>query len=343
MKKLLIGSAIILIATVCAFRDKDNDQRKANIIKSLHASSMCDRCTLDSIPFIRADSMVRAFINVSNERSYDDSLHTCVWFSADFFKAMCNKVDSLPDGDGIRFYFAKKGKQYSAIPVATKVGSIYSGNKYHHNDYFLPKFLSVNTKCTKIFAFPTDNTPQRGARLYDTLKPKITAPSDSDCTSKSTHYISSSKAYRMVYKNCGKGAKNGKFNATSEWFEISFLQQLAKLVPKDGGIRLYYAKSGGSIIKHGRLFPKGRHGFVLMVTQPDYDKKIQRDKFVCLPKIDRKDFINKIKDLLTSKISDKKLLSDALSLADDTGFGATDNGEECPTNCIGVTWSDPGQ
>lgn len=83
----------------------------------------------------------------------------CVWFSKEQLKALLNRVDSIKDGDGIRFYMAtydsipQKGFNYfkpeyanysTLVMVTTRKGSGLLANK--HMDYYKDETKLLNGK-----------------------------------------------------------------------------------------------------------------------------------------------------------------------------------------------------
>ena len=152
-------------------------------------------------------------------------------------------------------------------------------------------------------------TPKEGALLYQRNSP---CPQGPDPCPPTPHYITCSKAYSMV-NNYGID----EINASSEWFDKDIIQTLIKALKNQNGdgIRIYYAKQ----LLASPTDTAPRHGFVLITTRL-IDNNIHEDYFDCIT-LSLKNKANK------NKFKKGFLFN-----------GGTDNGEECPTNCSGVSW-----
>ncbi|MFI5136447.1 MAG: hypothetical protein ACHQIM_01385 [Sphingobacteriales bacterium] len=305
MKKSVLAISttfIILVSVACNQKGKQTgnpaDSAKANA--GVLAAPPPNSFTLNAIPGDTADAMVKKF--TLDPGHYDPDHHTCIWFSKAALRQMDSVLNTTANSDGIRFYFARElsGGSYTTVAVSTLDGGVNPGDstKHIHKDYFQTSNPSGGIPMAGKLG---DTTPAQGALLYSPHSPCKTADT---CKEKAQHYISCSKAYRMVYTNC---KPSDSINAKAEWFDKGVIKDLITAIPNGGGLRLYFAKHSEAAA--GDKVP--RTAFVLMVTQSV--NGIQTDEFVCLP-------IHPI-------YKQHHLL----------GGGGTDNGEMCPVNCTGVT------
>jgi len=298
----ILTAFIILVSVACNQKGKQNgnpsDSGKTNA--AALAAPPANSFTLNAIPADSANAMVKKF--TLDPGHYDPNHHTCIWFSKAALQQMDTVLNTTPNSDGIRFYFARElaSGSYTTIAVSTSDGGVnpQDTSKHIHNDYFQTSNPSGGIPMAGKLG---DTTPAQGALLYSPHSPCKTADT---CKEKGQHYISCAKAYRMVYINC---KPNDSINAKAEWFDKGVIKDLINAIPTGGGLRLYFAKH--SEAAPGDKVP--RTAFVLMVTQSI--NGIQTDEFVCLP------IHPKYKNFIPL-----------------TG-GGTDNGEMCPLNCSGVT------
>jgi len=248
--------------------------------------------------------MVNLFIK--DPGSYTDTSQTCVWFT----KAALDSMYSVllrNKADGVRFYFARtvEDHKYTIIAISTKDGgpdtSKKSRNGRIHADFFESDSLSVDAKGKLGLV-----TPQLGALLYSKTSPCAAIP---DTCPKLFHYITCDKAYKMV-----NYYGSDVINATSSWYDIYLIEALVKSLKKynGDGLRIYFARHL-EIHKNTPADTIHRHGFALITTAKA--SNIHTDYYGCL-------------DSIPSAKNPQHYL---------TG-GAADEGEECPTNCNGVTW-----
>ena len=270
--------------------------------------------TLNGIQYDNAAAMVNSFLQ--NKGSYNTDSPTCIWFSQPVFNKMNSIVQNLAGSDGIRFYFAKTipNGDYTVIAVTTLDGgpdptdpTTGPTQRHIHNDYFL--HYNPNPTGAVLYGKLGDVTPIRGALLYrPTSSPSPCPPGGDDCPD-APHYITCSKAYKMV-----NNFSSDEINATSEWFDKGIINSLNATIPIGGGIRVYFARR----LDVASQDTITRHGFVIILTGPNPDdSSIQQDTFVCISLENITHYPFKY-DLLRG--------------------GGTDNGEQCPTNCTGITW-----
>jgi hypothetical protein len=316
MKKLVLGVWIVLMAAGCHSGNADTktiDSGKSNSA-TVRKTPLQTDYTLNGIAFSDADKMVQRFIG--NRGSYDHSNHTCIWFCKEAMIKMV-KLASDSSADGVRFYFAKnESGKYTTIVVGTKKGTknIYAYSGFNHDDYF--QSLDPGTSVCNPGSVGNqlgDITIARGATLYNPAGPPCTGlPTCGG--NHSHHYLSCTDAYGMIYKNCGSTSVSNTINSTSEWFDLGILKCLVEKIPEKGGLRIYYSKHSAPA-PHDNV---ARHGFVLVLTEPDLTNKIQKDYFACF----------EVDNCLTYKHFTKQ----------DPGDSGADNGEECPLVCDGATW-----
>lgn len=272
--------------------------------------------TLDGVTRVAADIQVNAFINGGHEGDYDAAHHTCIWYCKDAWVRMSKVADSV-GAEGVRFYFAKNSDgNYTAIPVITKQGpqNPQSVSGFSHTDFFLqknPKIPNCGLSNSPV-GHLGEVRPDQGASMYSAT-PDFSAYTPCP-PNQSPHYLKAQQAHDMIYNNCGMQGVSNKFNSVSEWFDIGVVTSLASAIPGGGGVRLYYARHSSPGQYDNNV---ARHGLVIVLTKPV--GTYQQDFFTCIT---------------FSGLYYQHLLPR------DPGDGATDNGEECPTNCIGAAWSD---
>ncbi|TWJ01476.1 hypothetical protein JN11_01627 [Mucilaginibacter frigoritolerans] len=256
--------------------------------------------TLNGIPFKKANKMVNLFIK--DPGSYTDTSQTCVWFTAAALDSMYQTL-LRTNADGIRFYFARtiENHKYTVVAVSTKYGGIDSVTKRKiHADFFEVDTINVDAKGKLGLT-----TPAQGALLYSKISP---CPSTPDTCPKLFHYITCNEGYKMV-----NYYGSDPINVTSSWYEITLIEALVKSLKTyhGDGLRIYYARH----LNPHRVTPTDtihRHGFALITTAAT--NKIHVDYYGCLDSIPVPGHPHRF------------------------FTGGADNGEECPTNCNGITW-----
>ncbi|MDB5007799.1 MAG: hypothetical protein JWP45_2192 [Mucilaginibacter sp.] len=311
MKKLILLLIIpVLIYSSCkqSAGKKENQTTTSALGIKTHAAQL-RLFTLNGISLNEADDMVSNFLQ--NKGSYTDSVPTSIWFSKGVFLQMYNNLVKNPQSDGIRFYFAQTvpNDKYTVVAVSTMDGGLdpkdSSKTRHIHNDYYQHDNGGMNMKGILGVV-----TPQEGALLYTPAASPSPCPSGSDPCPVAPHYITCSIAYKMV-----NYFGSDPINATSEWFDKGIINDLNNaLTSQNGdGIRIYYARH----LKPDGAAPSDtvhRHGVVLITTAA-MPNNIHQDRFECIS--------------LHPLYGNKKR---------DSFVGGTDNGEECPTNCSGITW-----
>lgn len=312
MKKLLFAISIAMVslfAASCKQKDKtgaDQNDSQATVVAAAKTAALTSKnyYTLNGISFNSADAMVNSFL--ADTGSFGINFHTCVWFSKAAFQQMYNILSKDTGSDGIRFYFARTipDGRYTVVAVATTDGGVdttdHTGQRHIHNDYF--QHLKPVLTGTDVFGQLGAISYRDGALLHNPAGSPC--PANTPPCPQTIHYISCDTAYMMVNPKT-----TDPINATSEWFDKGIINDLITATPANGGIRLYFAKHLAPVAPD----TIARHGFVLIVTVKDPSSDIQVDTYNC--------------------IGLHPFYKHPLF-----GGGATDNGEQCPTNCQGTTW-----
>jgi hypothetical protein len=220
---------------------------------------------------------------------------------------MYTAVQATQGLDGVRLYFARTSKNgpYTIAAFATTDGGIDTvnpdGYRHIHNDIF----LTVNPFAAQA-GRPSDPTkPAAGASLYGSAVPCVSDACPPNIQHQH-HYINCESAWGLVYSD----RSGDEINSTSEWFDIGIIKALLANIKSNGGLRVYVGRHPKAIAPD----TVARHGFVLIITEPDANN-VQVDQFKCIT--------------ITPHYPDHEEFH--------TGGGA-DNGEQCPYACTGVTW-----
>lgn len=323
MKKLLIGICVISIIASCGPKKsgtssaaqlaQDSARKALNAVRSSVLStkqslSGLNLFTLNGIPLGRADAMVNSFLTYKG--SYYSSIPTCVFFSQTAFQKM-NSIIANPLYDGFRVYFARTvpDGEYTIVILPTEDGGedptdpSTTDKRHIHNDSYLhsdPSMPNVdlNGELGSV-------TPTEGALLYGSTSP---CPPGADHCPPGPHYIPCSKAYKMA-----TNFSVDEINATAEWYDKGIIDQLSKKISTNGGVRVYFARQLNPIPPDNIA----RHCFLFVLTQKS--NNIQLDDYACF--------------VLTPNA---QYIKNQIGIRGDGG--GTDNGEECPNSCEGVTW-----
>ncbi len=227
-----------------------------------------------------------------------------VWFSEKVIAEIVNVLNSDPDIDGIRLYFAGESvatgpPKLSFVWVATMEDGpdevAPDQSKTRHKDIYLDDSKYTLFKTTGIEGTSND-TELDGMRLY---KPGSSGRNDPTCPYLPNN-IEISYAEQMV---AGFKAPH-VIDSHGEWFDRNLFLAIAETADYSG-IRIYYAKHPATAIYD---YYNGRDAFVITTTGKDANNS---DEFDCKT-TDRyiKYFINK------NRFTPPK-----------------DNGELCPNHC----------
>ncbi|MFI5159217.1 MAG: hypothetical protein ACHQF4_10155 [Sphingobacteriales bacterium] len=221
------------------------------------------------------------------------------------------------DADGFRVYFAKvpspekSNSDYknTIVVVATfNGGPIYKDSKSNiHRDYFENNIPYLNSSnISDVNGVPHYDTDHGGATLF-------THPNcgPNDCITTNPHYVTCKQAQNMV-TGFVNDSPNNDINGSSEWFDIGILNDLdtALMQTPNSGLRVYFVKRiYNDADSNGNFY----HGFLMIPTKNI--NGVITDDYICLQ--------------IHPHYKIKKMTG---------GGGGTDNGEQCPDNCTGVTW-----
>jgi hypothetical protein len=271
--------------------------------------------TLNGYTFDQANEMVNAYITAPG--LYSTKTRTNIWFS----KASILKVDSLLHAelkvqkgnglidttDGIRIYFARdltggnKNKNNLIIVSTRYAGVDNATQKNIHEDYFYHKDPFLSAADTK--GRYDHGQKNRGTLGYEDLYPTYSCPAGASCI-EDGHYIDCGKA-RAWINNLNTTAPS---KVTSEWFELSFIDMIKEelnTTPNADGIRVYF----------GKRTDNADQCVLIVNTKVTSDYGAATDDFDCQQTVNaRHEMVKR------------------------SPFIVHDNGEECPTNCQGVTW-----
>ena len=322
MKKPLVVQAlmlalIILISPSCnqkgnqsAAQTKPNDDTTTKkFVSETPGPPPAHTYTLNGYSGEQADKMVHYFL--SNKGSCDKNNFTCIFFKKTEIATMVQAaIQNFPNLDGVRLYFARTSDNgpYTIIAVATIDNGLDPSDSNHRRHIHNDVFFTVNPFSAPVGLLPVDaSKPTTGARLYNASTP-CTADGCPAAIQAQHNYLSCGRAYTMV----NTLRSSDEINATSEWFDIGAIESLLQMgIPDGGGLRIYFARHQQAVSPD----TVNRHGFVILITKPG-SGGTQVDDFACITIITHYPYF---------------------MMPQDHG-GGTDNGEECPTNCSGVTW-----
>ncbi len=310
MKKLVFGIIVIMMVAACTSNNKKNTSDSSDTKGFAPEKKAAITYTLNGLSYASADSMVHAFINYKGTYKAP----TCFWFNKTDFQKMDSIIQNK-DYDGLRVYFSRVGtddyNKFALVIVATKDSGEISGAKgrHEHKDFFFTSNIAAGVKGE----LDTDGVKKGSALLYGGQSP--CNPSN-NCTSitNNDHYVPCGTARTMVQKMNGD-----EINASSEWFDKGIIHQLSAKINAGGGIRIYFVRH----LKEAPGDNQKRHGFLFVLTEKDTNGN-QTDDYKCFT-------LQPYTKYLKTRRSG--------TMAGDGGDGGgTDNGEECPNACEGVTW-----
>ena len=263
--------------------------------------------TLNGVLSADASEMVSKF--KSDKKCTDKQ--TAVWIDLAWINHTLDTI-AKEHGDGIRIYFAKcKNINKNTIVIVSTYRAINSDLKAEstqdHVDYYDHTYSSFMSKEDTL---SKDSATDPGALLF---KPSSPCPAG-DCLSVLPNHISCNDAYKAVQNY----ASPGEINTYSEWFSLKALEAIRNDLdartkdyptqPGDG-IRIYFAKHTDSTNKKH----PGRHAFIIVTTYKVSSGGTDYHYDYFCPS---KSFVK-------------------------VHLDGTDNGEECPNNCNGVTLPQP--
>ncbi|MCO5950025.1 hypothetical protein [Mucilaginibacter flavidus] len=303
MKKLALGILFVSIA----FGFTLNGGKALSNALAISKTDSLFKSTLNGLPIGLADTMISNFIN--DNRSFHK--RTSIWISKKWIYKVVALQQEHAEIDGLRIYFAKYANGRNTIAIVPTKRSVSSFNsndkdnitKYYHVDYDVKDTTSYfNTSAAEV----TDEYHLiRGANLYR-KSPCITPDT---CLLTGINNITCGNAY-MAVADFKKRAllKKNTVNTNSEWFPIGVFSALKAEL--DSATYKMPDKPGSGIrIYFGKL--KKRNNLIIVTTQDI--NNIQTDYYKCY---NLSANFKKIKDI-------------------------TDNGEQCPNNCNGVTLPKP--
>lgn len=215
-----------------------------------------------------------------------------------------NYIDSLDvilpkeGADGFRIYFARKGERNALVIVSTRQSKAASKNSVANHKDYFDHKSS--------FFQPGNNPNTIGISENGVPEARLHAAIDKDCSNlpcnNSGNTISCEQGHKWVSQ-----FRPDTVTTKNIWYPIELLhswkQELDKAVLnglKGDGIRIYFAKND-------------KNNSLLVFTTTRENKKKRTDFYDCATNMAQKDG------------------------GGNNGF-VTDNGEECPNNCNGITW-----
>jgi len=290
MKKILLW--LIALVTVssnfeccssCSVKNSTIATAAANAIITHIKSSKA----LNGIESDRSGRMIQHFIDLKQMDA--TPMAVSVWLDKD----LINSIDTLLNTekkdpnrkdktDGVRLYF-------SADPAitATRIGQLYNSILListknikatvpaisDHVDYYDHNADFLNSPITQYIKY---NMYDPGALLYNRTSP-CAIEEACKMDTKNSHYVSCDSAYKWV------GQHNaGPINTISEWFDLSFLDDLNSAIKANNlsGIRIYFAKG---YIEPISPTPLLQRNVMLLVPTID-DGNVHKDYYKCLNK-----------------------------------------------------------
>jgi len=257
--------------------------------------------------------------------------NTQIWFKKDI---IC-KIDSLLNAeisghgrkpDGIRIYFSRilasasvpinENNRIMIVSTYHRKDTIINGDTVKiHQDYFEHLKTPGLFEAKDIHGEPShDNDTTKGALLLS----RNPLGSLKACTLVSEHDIPRNMAEEMVWRFPKRSIlRPGKMNARAEWFDMNMVDNLVKVLNREGddGVRIYFSRGTTKYkldsVKYKKDYAKNKVKFILVTTKAVPNtctaNCIHRDDLDCAK-------------LLVAKLIDN----------------AKDNGELCPTHCQGV-------
>jgi hypothetical protein len=272
--------------------------------------------TLNGYTVDDANKMVNAYLEQPG--MYSSTNETNVWFS----KAIINSIDTMLHSeirrdttainksilsipDGIRIYFAKDFNGGNVIVVSTcsQRHAAADNTPYIHHDYFTHRGLFLSSSDAQSIV---DHGSMKGTSYTDTY---IQACPGTACITNNGHFLPCADTKAWI-RNYDATAQTD--TVTSEWFDLKLIDLINTELQNNAnadGLRIYYASKVKSTTY--------KHCFIIINTTVVNGGLAKGgysiDDYSCPPQTE--DFIN-ISKTMTSN----------------------DNGEQCPTNCSGVTW-----
>jgi hypothetical protein len=260
------------------------------------------------LPAISANQMI---INFVDDNTSSDA-QTAIWISRDWIEkvaAFLTTEHTEVGADGIRIYFGKKSNAANKMINTIVIVSTQklTSDPLEHTDYFshdvaFSSFLKLVKQNPQAYFQEDHSGNDKGALLYGLSS---VCSSAFACVATTAENLDCQIAYAAVNNLKNRGVGQG-VNTDSEWFPTKLLTDLAyefshqttqNITPD--GMRLYFAKKTDN----------HRHFFIGVPTQENghYGENIPShlDNFDCY--------------------------------GTHSFFGPTDNGEQCPNNCTGVS------
>jgi len=287
--------------------------------------------TLNGYSLDQANVMVNA--KIANAGAYTKISRSNIWFS----KAIISDIDNMLDQekaelskytnsptDGLRIYFARDGNGYNIILVATRSQGVDANGKPIHQDYFRHNASFLVSADAK--GYVDHGSAGSGALAYSDLYPSYSCNTKDNCsvTGDKDHYINCADAINWI-NNYGTDA-NDSIGEGSEWFDLTLIDYLnneLKQQSNSDGLRIYLARDSSN-----------SHRFILVTTITDSNGNQRVDNYNCLASSHQE-------QIKTQKNRNQLFYQQYKQLLKNlppNPYDPNDNGEECPTNCSGITW-----